>query len=70
MHLTACRKTLPTLGFGVRGYANYLTGLRSVYMLVHLVIAGIIIFKRPNERIAIFVAFFLVLLGINFLATR
>jgi signal transduction histidine kinase len=39
-----------------------------MYMLVHLVIAGLIILKRPNERIAIFVSFFLILMGTTFWA--
>src|SRR5512139_356889 len=60
------QENLAKLGLNVRTYANYLTGLRSVYMLVHLVIAGIIIFKRADERIAIFVGFFLILMGSSF----
>ena len=53
-------------GIGVRAYANFLTSLRSIYALVHLIIAGIVIFKRRNERIAVFTAFFLVMLGTTF----
>jgi len=60
------QENLADHGIGIHAYANFLTGLRSFYMLVHLVIAGIVIFKRPNERIAIFTAFFLVLLGTTF----
>ncbi len=60
------QKNLADHGISFRAYANYLTGLRSIYMLVHLITAGIIIFKRPNERIAVFTAFFLVLLGTTF----
>ncbi len=60
------QENLSDHGIGIRAYANFLTGLRSFYMLVHLVIAGIVIFKRPNERIAVFTAFFLVLLGTTF----
>ncbi len=60
------QRNLADHGISLRVYANYLTGLRSIYMLVHLVIAGIIIFKRPNERIAVFTAFFLVMLGTTF----
>lgn len=60
------RENLANLGIDTHAYANYLTGLRSTYMLVHLVIAGIVIFKRPDERIAAFIAFFLVLLGTTF----
>ncbi len=60
------QENLADHGISLRLYANYLTGLRSIYMLAHLVIAGIIIFKRPNERIAVFTAFFLVLLGTTF----
>jgi len=60
------QRNLADHGISLRVYADYLTGLRSIYMLVHLVIAGIVIFKRPNERIAVFTAFFLVLLGTTF----
>jgi signal transduction histidine kinase len=60
------QRNLADHGISLRVYANYLTGLRSMYMLVHLVIAGIVIFKRPNERIAVFTAFFLVMLGTTF----
>lgn len=60
------QENLADHGISLRLYANFLTGLRSIYMLVHLVIAGIVIFKRPNERIAVFTAFFLVLLGTTF----
>ncbi|MFN8382535.1 MAG: sensor histidine kinase [Anaerolineales bacterium] len=60
------QENLADHGVGLRAYANFLTGLRSIYMLVHLIIAGIIIFKRPNERIAVFTAFFLVFLGTTF----
>jgi len=62
----ALRENLANHGFDLQSYANFLTGLRSFYMLVHLGIAGIVIFKRPKERIAVFVAFFLVLLGTTF----
>jgi len=60
------QENLADRGISIRAYANFLTGLRSIYMLVHLVIAGIIIFKRPNERLAVFTAFFLVILGTTF----
>ena len=60
------QENLADHGIGIHAYANYLTGLRSIYMLVHLVIAGILIFKRPNERIAVFTAFFLLVLGTTF----
>lgn len=60
------QENLTELGISLRAYANFLVGLRSVYMLVHLIIAGIVVFKRPNERIAIFTAFVLVLLGTTF----
>lgn len=45
---------------------NYLTALRTFYMLVHFFIAGFIIFKRPNETFAVFVAHFLLLMGASF----
>lgn len=60
------RGNLTAHNFTVEAYAVFLTSLRSIYMLVNLVIAGIIIFKRPNERIAVFTAFFLILLGTTF----
>lgn len=46
--------------------ANYLTTLRTFYLLVHLFIAGFLIVKRPNETFAVFVAFFLLLMGTTF----
>lgn len=47
-------------------YINYLTILRVLYMLVHFVIAGFIIFKRPKEVFTVFVAYFLLLMGTTF----
>lgn len=60
------QENLASHGISLRAYANFLMGLRSVYMLAHLIIASVVIFKRPNERIAIFTAFVLVLLGTTF----
>ena len=45
---------------------DYLTALRTFYMLAHLLIAGFLIFKRPNETFAVFVAYFLLLMGATF----
>ena len=45
---------------------NYLAALRTFYMVVHLFIAGFIIFKRPNDTFAVFVAYFLLLMGATF----
>ncbi len=45
---------------------DYLTALRTLYMVVHLFIAGFIIFKRPTETFAVFVAYFLLLMGAAF----
>lgn len=56
------RQSLPTS----TAYTNYLTALRVLYMLVHLLTAGFIIFKRPNEIFAVFVAYFLLLMGATF----
>jgi signal transduction histidine kinase len=53
-------------GLSVQFYAVYMVGLRTLYMLVHLVIASLIIFKRPGERFAVFVSFFLVIMGTTF----
>ena len=53
-------------GLSIPFYAFYLVGLRTLYMLVHLGIAGILLFKRPNERFAVFVSFFLVVMGTTF----
>ncbi len=45
---------------------DYLIALRTFYMLSHLLIAGFIIFKRPSETFAVFVAYFLLLMGATF----
>lgn len=56
-------QNLADLGWSVQAHAIFLTALRLLFGLTHFVIAGLIIYKRPNENIAVFVAFFLVLLG-------
>ncbi|GAB4400524.1 MAG: hypothetical protein OHK003_26150 [Anaerolineales bacterium] len=56
-------QNLAALGWSVHSHAFFLTALRLLFGLTHFVIAGLIIYKRPNENIAVFVAFFLVLLG-------
>lgn len=56
-------KDLANLGWSVQAHAIFLITLRLIFGLTHFVIAGLIIYKRPNENIAVFVAFFLVLLG-------
>jgi len=56
-------QNLADLGWSVQVHAIFLTALRLLFGLTHFVIAGLIIYKRPDENIAIFVAFFLVLLG-------
>ena len=58
--------SLVGLGIDTYSYAIYLAGLRLFYMLVHLLIAGILIFKRPGEFMAVFAAFFLVVIGTTF----
>lgn len=60
------RENLAEHGVNTGSYAGFLTSIRSFYALVNLLIAGILIFKRPNERIAVFTAFFLILLGTTF----
>lgn len=60
------QENLAARGISVKAYAGFLTSVRSFYALVHLIIAGILIYKRPNERIAVFTAFFLILLGTTF----
>jgi signal transduction histidine kinase len=60
------RKNLAHLGMSVQAHAIYLTTLRTVFMLVHLIIAGMIVIKRPSERITLFVALVLVLMGVTF----
>ena len=57
---------LNRLGISLLAYINYLAVLRALYMLVHLFIAGFIIFKSPNETFAVFVAYFLLLMGTTF----
>ena len=54
---------LAGLGISLKTYAVYLLSLRSLYMLVHLVIAGLIMSRRSEERIAFVVACILVLMG-------
>ena len=56
-------KDLANLGWSVQTHAIFLITLRLIFGLTHFVIAGLIIYRRPNENIAVFVAFFLVLLG-------
>lgn len=56
-------QNLAALGWSVHAHTFFLTALRLLFGLTHFVIAGLIIYKRPNENIAVFVAFFLVLLG-------
>lgn len=56
-------KDLANLGWSAEAHAIFLITLRLIFGLTHFVIAGLIIYKRPNETIAVFVAFFLVLLG-------
>ena len=60
------QNNLAQLGMSVQTHALYLTGLRVAFMLVHLMIAIMIVVKRPNERITIFVALTLVFMGITF----
>jgi signal transduction histidine kinase len=60
------QKNLAQLELGIQAHAIYLTSLRTVFMLMHLVIASMIVFKRPNERIAVFVALTLVFMGVTF----
>jgi hypothetical protein len=56
-------KDLADLGWSAQAHAIFLITLRLIFGLTHFVIAGFIIYKRLNENIAVFVAFFLVLLG-------
>lgn len=56
-------QNLADLGWSAQAHAIFLTALRLLFGLTHFVIAGLIIYKCPNENIAVFVAFFLVLLG-------
>lgn len=56
-------QNLIALGWSVQTHAVFLIALRLIFGLTHFVIAGLVIYNCPNENIAIFVAFFLVLLG-------
>lgn len=60
------RENLAHLGMSAQAHAIYLTTLRTAFMLLHLVIAGVIVIKRPSERITLFVALALVLMGVSF----
>ena len=57
------RANLAHLGLPVEAHALYLTSLRLVFMLVHLLIAGLIVWRKAQDRMALIVAFVLLLMG-------
>jgi hypothetical protein len=61
--ITADRRSLLSLGISANFYAAYLIGLSYLIVFTHNVIAAIIYHRRPDEWIALFVAFALVTNG-------
>ncbi len=59
-------ENLAVIGWSAGVHASFLLGLRIAYLLVHLGVAGIIIFLRPSDGMARYVAFYLVVLGAVF----
>ena len=56
-------RSLFALGFSAGTYAGYLIGLSYVLVLTHVILATLIFIRRPDEWIALFVAFTLVTNG-------
>jgi len=63
---SALEQNLAVLGWSVQTHAAFLTILRTLYFLIHLGVAGIVIFVRPADKIARYVAFYLMVLGAVF----
>jgi signal transduction histidine kinase len=59
-------ENLAALGWSAQAHATFLLGLRLSYLLIHLAVAGIIIFMRPSDGMARYIAFYLVVLGAVF----
>ncbi len=57
---TADRRALLDLKVSVDFYAGYLTALQVLVVLTHIVIAGVIFWRRPDEGICLFVGLTLV----------
>ncbi len=53
--------TLQAFGLSLAGYALYTTTLRGLSALVHISIAGLIIWRKPNDQVAVLVACMLAL---------
>src|SRR5262245_35181099 len=60
---TAIEATIAQLGLSIGFYAAYLTASQLVVGLAFFLIAAIIVWRRSDEAIALFVSLFLVLLG-------
>jgi len=59
-------RSLASLGFSAGFYAGFLLTLNYILVLTHIFLAGVIFVRRPNEWIALFVAFTLVANGALF----
>lgn len=56
-------RTLQQLGLTAQSYATYLLGLFGLIVLVHLLTAGVIVWRRAHDPMALFVALSLVANG-------
>lgn len=63
---TADWRSLAGLGLSAGSYADYLLFFNYVLVLTHIALAGLIFIRRPDEWIALFVAFTLVANGALF----
>ena len=65
MHLAATvdRRTVADLGFSRQAYAAYITTLDLLVLVTHMLIAAFIVWRRSDERVALFVAFALLTNG-------
>ena len=59
-------RSLASLGFSAGFYASFLLALNYILLLAHIFLAGVIFVRRPDEWIALFVAFTLVANGALF----
>ncbi|OGO40890.1 MAG: hypothetical protein A2W36_02350 [Chloroflexi bacterium RBG_16_58_14] len=59
-------RSLASLGFSAGFYAGFLLALNYILVLTHIFLAGVIFVRRPDEWIALFVAFTLVANGALF----
>jgi hypothetical protein len=56
----ARRTTMAELGFSINAYAAYFLVLNLLFVVVFFSVATLVVWRRPADRIALFVAFFLV----------